>query len=94
MEFFGRRQPEIVDRIEIRGRAAFRVRTREALELLRLSPSSRTEAPIGGACLACVRGGAWLNTDICLVVVPSNGRSWFIGVFSSLMVILGSKVIL
>ncbi len=39
MEIFGRRQPEIVDSIEIRGGAAFRARTREALELLRLSAS-------------------------------------------------------
>ncbi|MDP2601033.1 MAG: hypothetical protein Q8S00_00345 [Deltaproteobacteria bacterium] len=39
MKIFGRRQSEIVDRIEIRGGAAFRARTREALELLRLSAS-------------------------------------------------------
>ncbi|MBI1995878.1 MAG: hypothetical protein HYS66_05365 [Deltaproteobacteria bacterium] len=38
MKFFGRRLSEIVDGIEFRGRAAFRARTREALELLRLSP--------------------------------------------------------
>ena len=38
MEIFGRWQSEIVDGIEARGSAAFRVRTREALELLRLSP--------------------------------------------------------
>jgi hypothetical protein len=38
MEIFGRQQFEIVDGIEVRGRTAFRVRTREALELLRTSP--------------------------------------------------------
>jgi len=38
MEMFGRRQSEIVDGVGIRGKAAFRARTREALELLRLSP--------------------------------------------------------
>jgi len=37
MEIFGRRQSEIIDGIEVHGRAAFRARTREALELLRLS---------------------------------------------------------
>lgn len=38
MKFFDHRLTEIVDGVEVRGRAAFRVRTREALELLRLSP--------------------------------------------------------
>jgi hypothetical protein len=38
MKFFTSRQSEIVDGIEVRGRTAFRVRTREALELLRTSP--------------------------------------------------------
>jgi hypothetical protein len=37
MKIFDRRQSEIIDGVEVRGRAAFRVRTREALELLRLS---------------------------------------------------------
>jgi hypothetical protein len=37
MEFFGHRQPEVVDGIDVRGGIAFRARTREALELLRLS---------------------------------------------------------
>ena len=37
MRIFARRQSEIVDGIEVRGRAAFRGRTREALELLRQS---------------------------------------------------------
>ena len=39
MELVGRRQSEIVDGIEVRGRAAFRAHTREAMELLRLSAS-------------------------------------------------------
>ena len=39
MEIFGRRLSDIVDGIEIQGKAAFRARTREALELLRLSAS-------------------------------------------------------
>jgi len=38
MKIFGRWQCEVVDGIEVRGRAAFRARTREALELLHLSP--------------------------------------------------------
>jgi hypothetical protein len=38
MEIFGLRQSEVIDGIEVCGRATFRVRTREALELLRLSP--------------------------------------------------------
>ena len=38
MEILGRRHSEIVDGVEVRGRAAFRARTREALELLRTSP--------------------------------------------------------
>ena len=38
MEIFGHRQSEVIDGIEVRGRAPFRARTREALELLRLSP--------------------------------------------------------
>jgi len=38
MEIFGRRQSEGVDGIKVRGGHAFRARTREALELLRLSP--------------------------------------------------------
>jgi len=37
MEIFRRWQSEIVDGIEVRGSAAFRARTREALELLRMS---------------------------------------------------------
>ena len=37
MKIFGHRQSEIVDGIEVRGRVAFRARTREALELLRLT---------------------------------------------------------
>ena len=36
MEIFGRGQSEVIDGIEVRGRAAFRARTREALDLLRL----------------------------------------------------------
>jgi hypothetical protein len=38
MQIFDRRQSEIVDGIEVRGRGAFRSCTREALEFLRLSP--------------------------------------------------------
>jgi hypothetical protein len=52
MKIFDRRLSEIVDGIEVRGRAAFRARTREALEPLRLSASLRTGAPISSACLA------------------------------------------
>ena len=37
MEFFSRWQSEVVDSVEVRGSAAFRARTREALELLRES---------------------------------------------------------
>ena len=37
MKFFDRRQSEIIHGVEVRGRAAFRARTREALELLKLS---------------------------------------------------------
>ena len=37
MKIFDCRQPEIVDGIEVLGRAAFRARTRGALERLRLS---------------------------------------------------------
>jgi len=39
MKILSRRQSEIIDGVEVRGRAAFRARTREALELLRLSAS-------------------------------------------------------
>jgi len=94
MEIFGRWQSDVVDGVEGLDGTTFRARTREALEILRPTSRSRASAPIGSACLACVRGGAQLNANICLVVVPSNGRSWFIGVFPSLMVILGSEVIL
>jgi len=94
MEILGRLQSEVIDGIEVRGQAAFRARIREALEPLRLNPSSRTGAPISGACLPCVRGDVWLNANNCLVIVPSNGRSRFIGVFPSLMVILRLEVIL
>ena len=38
MEILGRRHSEIVEGVEVWGSAAFRVRTREALEFLRLSP--------------------------------------------------------
>ena len=38
MEIFCRRQSEMIDGVEVRGGTAFRARTREALELLRLSP--------------------------------------------------------
>lgn len=37
MEIFDHRLSEVVDGVEVRGRAAFRGRTREALEILRLS---------------------------------------------------------
>jgi hypothetical protein len=37
MKIFGRRQSEVVDGVDVRGRTAFRACTREALELLRLS---------------------------------------------------------
>ena len=38
MELLRRLRSEIVDDVEVRGSAAFRARTREALEFLRLSP--------------------------------------------------------
>lgn len=38
MKIYNRRQPELIDGIEIRGNAAFRARTAEALELLKSSP--------------------------------------------------------
>ena len=37
MEIFGRRQSELINGVEVRGGTAFRARTREALELLRVS---------------------------------------------------------
>ena len=57
MGIIRRWQSELIDGVEVRGRAVFRARTREALAP-RLRPSLRTGAPISGACLACVRGGA------------------------------------
>ena len=38
MEIFSRRQSEVIDSVEVRGSTAFRVCTREALELLQSSP--------------------------------------------------------
>lgn len=75
MEIFGRWQSDVVDGVEGLDGTTFRARTREALEILRPTSRSRASAPIGSACLACVRGGAQLNANISLVVVPSNGRS-------------------
>jgi len=69
MKIFDRRQSDIVDGVELRGSAAFRARTREALELLRLSPMYGAER----VHIAVIRQGrrsgmkAWLTKPTFMV---------------------------